>query len=128
MFRHSLESSQSEIGELFDERRDGFGSIRVGGVPRFRRSEVCSSDHFEKRKLGRIVSKLSLVDRLEILEERDDDGDHGEDGEDDHHGSAGLSRQDSGVSIVSSVDTDHETQVRHDHETHNNVVELRSWL
>ena len=59
------------------------------GVPRFRRSEVTSSDHFEKRKLGRIVSKLSLVrDRLEILEERDDDDD------DD------MEREDSGVEMV----------------------------
>ena len=101
MFRHSFELSQADIGALFDERRDGL--YRGHGVPRFRRSEVTSSDHFEKRKLGRIVSKLSLVDRLEILEEREDDNDELE-------MSKSLSRQDSGLSIVSSVstDTDHD--------------------
>ena len=60
--------------------RDDWGAERweersEAGVPRFRRSEVASFDHFEKRKLGRIVTRLSLVDRLEILEERDDDDD-----------------------------------------------------
>ena len=101
MFRHSFEQSQADIGALFDERRDG---LYCQGVPRFRRSEVTSSDHFEKRKLGRIVSKLSLVDRLEILEEREDHDE--EEGEMER----GLSRQDSGLSNVSTdtTDTEHE--------------------
>ena len=84
MFRRSLELSDTDWGaERRQERAEA-------GVPRFRRSEVTSSDHFEKRKLGRIVSKLSLVrDRLEILEERDDDDD-----DDD------MEREDSGVEMV----------------------------
>ena len=82
MFRRSLELSDTDWGaERRQERAEA-------GVPRFRRSEVTSSDHFEKRKLGRIVSKLSLVrDRLEILEERDDDDDD-------------MEREDSGVEMV----------------------------
>ena len=107
MFRQRAEQSQADIGALFDERRDGGGGYRGHGghsVPRFRRSEVTSSDHFEKRKLGRIVSKLSLVDRLEILEERED---HDDEEEDTEMIRGGLSRQDSGVSNV-STDTDHD--------------------
>ena len=62
-----------------------------------------SSAHFEKRKLGRIVSKLSLVDRLEILEELDDDGE--EDSEDMmiQRRVRNLDRQDSGLSTVSNA-------------------------
>ena len=56
MFGRSFELSGCGWGaERGEERREG--------VPRFRRSEVTSSCHFEKRKLGRVVSKLSLVDR-----------------------------------------------------------------
>ena len=85
MFRRSLELSDTDWGA---ERRQERAET---GVPRFRRSEVTSSDHFEQRKLGRIVSKLSLVDRLEILEERDDDDD------DD------IERGDSGVEMVTET-------------------------
>ena len=87
MFRRSLELSDTDWGA---ERRQERAET---GVPRFRRSEVTSSDHFEQRKLGRIVSKLSLVDRLEILEERDDDDDDDDD----------MERGDSGVEMVTET-------------------------
>ena len=72
----------------------------------FQRSPVKSSAHFEKRKLGRIVSKLSIVDKLEILEELDDDD--GEEVTDNLKTNmwSSLSRKDSGLSSVSTVSTD----------------------
>ena len=98
MFRQSLELSDTDWGAERREER-GEGSVlasdwlkpdHASDWPRFRRSDVTSSDHFEKRKLGRIVSKLSGDwsmmrmkasdwSRLEILEEREDDDDDEED-------------------------------------------------
>ena len=106
MFRRSFELTHADLGAHLDERREGVPNRpeeRRESVPRFKRSEVTSSDHFEKRKLGRIVSKLSLIDRLEILEELDDDGE--EDTEDImiQRKVRNLDRQDSGLSTVSNV-------------------------
>ena len=72
--------------------------MSVNFSSRFKRSEVKSSAHFEKRKLGRIVSKLSLVDRLGILEELDD-----EDESMIQRKLRNLDRQDSGLSTVSTL-------------------------
>ena len=109
MFRQSLELSDTDWGaERRQERGEG-GHVtsilasdwskpdHASDWPRFRRSDVTSSDHFEKRKLGRIVSKLSGDwsmmrmkasdwSRLEILEEREDDDDEEDDLEMKHSG------------------------------------------
>ena len=107
MFRQSLELSDTDWGaERREERGEGghvtsilasdwskpdhVTPVLASDWPRFRRSDVTSSDHFEKRKLGRIVSKLSGDwsmmrmkasdwSRLEILEEREDDDDEEDD-------------------------------------------------
>ena len=108
MFRRNFELVQEEIAAHSDERREGVTvGVSVGvallDLPRFKRSPVNSSAHFEKRKLGRIVSKLSIVDKLEILEELDDDDD--EDVADNMKTNmwSSLVRKDSGLSSVSTV-------------------------
>ena len=109
MFRQSLELSDTDWGAERREERGEGGHVtsvlasdwskpdHASDWPRFRRSDVTSSDHFEKRKLGRIVSKLSGDwsmmrmkasdwSRLEILEEREDDDDEEDDLEMKHSG------------------------------------------
>ena len=96
MFRRSLELSQVCLHA--EERREGGGGSGPEIlVPTFRLSARKSSDHFEKRKLGRVVSKLSLVDKLEILEEDEDDVNS----EDEKMKTFKLEHQDSGISFLS---------------------------
>ena len=99
MFRRSLELSQVCLHA--EERREGGGGSGPEFlVPTFRLSARKSSDHFEKRKLGRVVSKLSLVDKLEILEEDEDDVNS----EDEKMKTFKLEHQDSGISVLSLED------------------------
>ena len=90
MFRRGLEITHFCLHA--EERREG-GDSQV--VPTFRLSARKSSDHFEKRKLGRVVSKLSLVDQLGILEEVEDDLNP----EDEKLKTSKLEHQDSGISL-----------------------------
>ena len=93
MFRRGLEISHCCLHA--EERRDGGTDSQP--VPTFRLSARKSSDHFEKRKLGRVVSRLSLVDQLEILEEVEDDLST----EDEKLKTSKLEHQDSGISVLS---------------------------
>ena len=93
MFRRGLEITHFCLHG--DERRDGGTDSQA--VPTFRLSARKSSDHFEKRKLGRVVSRLSLVDQLGILEEVEDDLNT----EDEKVKTAKLEHQDSGISVLS---------------------------
>ena len=92
MFRRGLEISHFCLHA--EERREGGTE---GQLPTFRLSARKSSDHFEKRELGRVVSKLSLVDQLEILEEVEDDLNT----EDEKVKTSKLEHQDSGISVLS---------------------------
>ena len=92
MFRRGLEISHFCLHA--EERREGGTENQL---PTFRLSARKSSDHFEKRKLGRVVSKLSLVDQLEILEEVEDDLNT----EDEKVKTSKLEHQDSGISVLS---------------------------
>ena len=93
MFRRGLEISHFCLHA--EERREGGGG--ESQLPTFRLSARKSSDHFEKRKLGRVVSKLSLVDQLDILEEVEDDLNT----EDEKVKTSKLEHQDSGISVLS---------------------------
>lgn len=93
MFRRGLEITHFCLHA--EERRDGGADSQL--VPTFRLSARKSSDHFEKRKLGRVVSKLSLVDQLGILEEVEDDLNT----EDEKVKTSKLEHQDSGISVLS---------------------------
>ena len=96
MFRQRLELS--ELGLHAEERREGTPAEIL--VPTFRLSARKSSDYFEKRKLGRVVSKLSLVDKLEVLEEDEDDFNS----DDEKRRTFKLEHQDSGISVLSLED------------------------
>ena len=92
MFRRGLEISHFCLHA--EERREGGTESQL---PTFRLSARKSSDHFEKRKLGRVASKLSLVEGLEILEEVEDDLVT----EDEKVKTSKLEHQDSGISVLS---------------------------
>ena len=92
MFRRGLEISHFCLHA--EERREGGTESQL---PTFRLSARKSSDHFEKRKLGRVASKLSLVEGLEILEEVEDDLGT----EDEKVKTSKLEHQDSGISVLS---------------------------
>ena len=94
MFRRGLEITHFCLHA--EERRDGGTDSQL--VPTFRLSARKSSDHFEKRKLGRVVSRLSLVDQLGILEEVEDDLSTTED---EKVKTSKLEHQDSGISVLS---------------------------
>ena len=108
MFRRRLELTELHA----EERREGSPAEIL--VPTFRLSARRSSDHFEKRKLGRVVSKLSVVDKLEILEEAEDDFNS----EDEKRRSLKLEHQDSGISVLSLEDL----KVRYNDPTFLNTV------
>ena len=94
MFRRGVEISQFCLHA--EERREGGAE---SPLPTFRLSPRKSSDHFEKRKLGRVASKLSLVDQLEILEEVEDD--LNTEDEKEKVKTSKLEHQDSGISVLS---------------------------
>ena len=92
MFRRRVENTHFCLHA--EERREGGTESQL---PTFRLSARKSSDHFEKRKLGRVASKLSLLDQLEILEEVEDDLNT----EDEKVKTSKLEHQDSGISVLS---------------------------
>ena len=97
MFRHGLELTHFCVHA--EERSEGVTQSDIL-VPTFKLSARKSSDHFEKRKLGRVVSKLSLVDTMEILEEDEDDVTL----EEEKMKASKLEHQDSGICVLSLED------------------------